>query len=635
MKGKKTKRRLLSMALMLVLVLPLTACSKNGKTGEEQNTESEVNSVVNTTVDSTEDSKESIAYTPEKELKLTVWETQGTDYAPPEQIKNDIVADWLEKKTLVSVTDMYGNDGGAWDIKLAKLVAGNNLPNIVHCSAHQGPAHFAKLDEINQVWGLTPEMIQTYAPELWKRTPAKYWEEFTVNGHILGIPYKSAANEDIFPDLDPEDINYIENMTRVYDTDVTHSVNCFWIRDDILKMIYPDTKSYDELVAMLDGIEKPIGDQLLDIPITNTQEYIDFMYKIKELNLKTDNGKTIYAFGYDGGDNWSALSYLGSDMYGYKHHNYTGTWNEKKQVYEVPLVGDMIKEAARVQNQMINDGVIEAASLAHTSEQFKEKILTGQYAIVPINYAGYPDQINAELEARGASYRYRPFITLVPNQEEYPAFTTKSTWVDSICLLKTLTEDEVIQVLNWINVQYTAEYDKVKNWGPEEAGLYEETEDGKLKFKDERFNEYYIEGNLEALPDAEERMGLGGTGGLMNVVACNTDYYTPRVMWRKNEFYLPRLNKGFAFPSDSEHVKDVKTFAAVQIWDSAYASIPEVVTYWSTRNQWEDKFKMAFAAPVAEFDAKWQEALDELYSIVDIDEMCEKCTVIAREQNAQ
>ncbi len=87
--------------------------------------------------------KESVSkdgYASGEMLKLTVWETQGTDYSPKTPISNDIVADWLKKKTNVTVENMYGNDGGQWDTKLAKLVAGNNLPDIIHCSGGQGPA---------------------------------------------------------------------------------------------------------------------------------------------------------------------------------------------------------------------------------------------------------------------------------------------------------------------------------------------------------------------------------------------------------------------------------------------------------------------------------------------------------------
>ncbi len=605
----KAMKRMISMAACLALAASLVSC------GNKQNTAS---------VD------ENGHFTPTKLLELTVWETQGTDYSPSSTVSGDLVEEWLREKTKTTVVNMYGNDGGQWDTKLAKLVAGNNMPDIIHCGAGQGAAHFKKLNEINQIWQLTPELIKTYAPEVWRRVPSEFWDMLTVDGKILGIPYKSLARDDIYPDLEQEEIDFIENLTLTYPTDVTFSeTNVFWIRDDIVKKFYPEAKSYEEILAVLDKADTPIGDELLDIPIKSTDEFIDFMYKIKDANIKT-NGKTTYAFGYEGGDNWTALTYLGADMYGYKNHNYAGTWNANKQQYEIPLVHDLIRQAAKTQNQMLADSVIDPESLAHTSAQFKEKVLNGQYAICPLFTVDYPDKINQELEERGESFRFRPFITQVPAQKDYPAYTNKALWTDALCLTKSLSEDEVKQVLNWMNVQFTAEYDKVRNWGPEEAGLYEETDDGKLRFKDERFNQYFIEGDAGALPKEEDRLGLQGTGGMMLVVPVNVDHYNAQVMYRKIDLSLPRMNKGLKFPKESKHVQNLPEYPPTAIWSAEYSEVPEVVTFWAKREQWESKFKMALAASPSEFDTKWDQAIADLNNITNISTMEEKCTEIAK-----
>ncbi len=569
-------------------------------------------------------------FVPSKELELTVWETQGTDYAPPAQSSNDIVAKWLHEKTKVTIKNMYGNDGGQWGPKLTKLVAGDNLPDIVHCGAWQGPAHFAKLNQLGKVWELTPEIIQQYAPEVCKRTPAEYWEKIKVDGKILGIPYNAGFEREAFPDMDDDTYNFIVDNYKADETDVTYqSTQCFWIRDDVLKMFYPEAKTYNELCDMIDETGAPIGDELLDIPINSTQEFIDFMYKIKDANLMEDN-KKIYPFGYGGGDNWIALTWLGADMYGYKNHSYTGTWNSVEQKIEVPLVHDVVRQAAKTQNKMINDKVIDPESLAHTSAQYKEKVLNGQYAIVPLSYIDMPHKINEELETSGKDFRYRPFITQVPAQEQYAAFKEKLLWTESLCILKTLSEDEMHQVLNWINTQYTDEFEQVRYWGPEEAGLYEETEDGKRVFKDEKFNQYFIEGDASALPEEEDRMGIGGTAGLM-LVAPSRDYskWAPQIMYRKVN-YLPILGSGFKFSKDSEHVKNVKTYPPCQVWESVYADIPEVITFWSEREQWEAKFKIALATTEEQFDSKWEEAINELNRTVDIDAMEKAMTEVAK-----
>lgn len=574
-------------------------------------------------------------YTPSSDLALTVWETQGTDYAPKSMVEGDIVAEWLKNKTKVVVENMYGNDGGQWDPKLTKLVAGDNLPDIVHCGGSQGPAHFTKLKQLGKLYELTPEILQKYAPEVWRKTPQKYWDAMTVDGKILGIPYGNGIKRECFPDMDDETYEFVENNMQLFATDVTfQNDTTLWIRDDILKKFYPNARTYEELVALMKEKNEPLGDELLDVPIYTTQEFIDFMYNIKNANI-TQEGKKVYALGYNGGDNWTALTWVGADMYGYKNHKYTSTWNSVKQEIEVPLVHDIVRKAARTQNQMIADSVIDQESLAHTVALFKEKIFNGQYAIVSLSGVIAADELNKELERTGKTFRYRPFITQVPNLEEYSAFKQDSLWTDSIAILNTLSESEMHQVLNWINTQYTDEYEQVYFWGPKEAGLYVETEDGKYKFKDEKFNQYFIEGDKTAIPNEKDRLGLSGSVSMLHVRPTGANSkWNPVIMWRKIVL-SPTTRSGFRFTSSSEHTKNVKVYPMCQVWDSVYADIPEVVTYWAAREQWEAKFKIALASAPSEFEKKWDEAIEELNKIVDVAAMEKAMTEVAKPLAAQ
>ncbi len=565
-------------------------------------------------------------------VELTIWETQGNDYVMREQPTENIVGDWLFSKTNVEVVNMYGNGGGQWDTKLTKLIAGGNLPDIVHCGAGQGPSHFSKLDQMDKVWELTPEIMQKYAPDVWKRIPQNLWDKMTVNGKILGIPYYIAATEESQPDATPEEVAFINETKVIPNNDMTYNyAQCLWIRDDILRKFYPEAKTYDELVAILNEKQEPIGDDLLDIPIDSTEEFIDFMYDIQALGLK-ENGKNVYAFGYEGGDNWTALAWLGADMYGYKGHNYTGTWNDVTQEIEIPLVGETIRQAAKTQNQMINDGVIDKESLAHTAALYNQKVLNGQYAIVPMNLVGSADTVNKQLEEQGKTYRYRPFITNVPAKEEYGAYKEATTWSESVCFLKTLSEEEFYQVLNWVNVQFTDEYEEVLNWGPKEAGLYTE-ENGVRSFVDDRFNKYFIDNDASAL-DKKETKGLGGinahrTNGIFSFRVSAYSRWTPAILLKRNPL-LPTMESGFKFKSDSEHVKNVKEYPPCQVWSSVYAEIPEVVEFWGAREQWESEFKLAMAAGTNEFDSKWDKAIVTVNEIADIETMEQKMTEIAK-----
>ncbi len=483
------KKRILAVLMLFILAVTMCSC------GEE------------TKVNIKEENGRLVF---DKRLELTIWETQGTDYTTPKLPKDNVVGDWLIERTNTEVANIYGNGGGQWDAKLTKLVAGGNLPDIVHCGAGQGPAHFAKLDELGQVWELTPEILQKYAPNAWERIPQEIWEKIKVNGKILGIPYYIKLTEESQPAATAEDIEFIKNAKEIPTTDVTYLASqTLWIRDDILKKFYPEAKTYDEIVEILNKSDKPIGDELLDIPIYSTEEFIDFMYAIKDLGLK-ENGKTVYPFGYDGSDCWSAYCWLGADMYGYKGHYYTGNWNSEKQRVEVMLTGDLLKKVAKTQNDMVNDNVIEMESLAHTSALYKEKVLNGQYAIAPLDLVGGSVAVNKQLKDAGKKYQYRPFITQVPALPEYGPYKTESSWGESLCFLKTLSEEEFIQALNWIDTQFSDEYEEIANWGPKEAGLYTEDENGVRTFKDERFTKFFVENDTSAL-EKEDCKGLVGS----------------------------------------------------------------------------------------------------------------------------
>lgn len=610
MKARKITASILCIVLCICL---LASCNKNG--GSQPVYENGV-------------------YVPKDDIKITVWQTQGTDYTA-KALKGSIVEEWLVNKTKVKVDNIYGNDGGQWDAKLSKLIAGDCLPEIVACGGYQGPAHFSKLNDLKQVWELTPEILQKYAPNVWKRTPKEFWDKIKVDGKIYGIPYLSEPTEVTQPDATEEELTfirqrYVKPVNKIFH-DATYGL---YIRDDISKKLFPESKTYDELVALLEERQEPIGEELLDIPIKSTEDYIKLMYDIKDAGIK-EKGKTVYAFGYDGGDNWGSLVWLGSQMMGYLGHAYTGTWNNATKKIEIPLVREEVKEAARIQNKMLSDKVIDPESMAHTSAQYKEKVLNGQYAIAPLNPLGGLTMVNDQLADLGKPYRYRPLYTQVPAIENYPVYEEMKTWSGSLCITKTASEAEFYQILNWIDTQFSDEFESVCYWGPEDAGLYTEDENGKRTFKDERFTKYYIEGDKTVLT-AEETLGLGGPNnegysicGLFSVMSSTYSRWRPEVH-KQYVKYKPTVTSGFSFKVDSEYVTGVDTYPPCQGWSSEYADIPEVVTFWAERGQWENSIKIAVASPVEKFDSAWDSAIKELNNIVDIKAMEEKMTKIAR-----
>lgn len=568
-------------------------------------------------------------YIPTETLKLTIWDAQGTDRVQKATSKESIPNDWLQEKSKVEIETIYGNDGGQWDMKLSRLIAGDNLPHMLYVAAGQGISHFKTLKDAGKLFELTPEMLQKYAPNVWNRVPEEYWEAFTSDGVITGIPYGfNKMDNDSQPDATDSQIELI-NQT---DVNVTTNFATLYIRDDILKKLYPDARSWDEICQLIDETGDKVGEQLYDIPVTTTEEFTKLLYDIAALNM-TEDGKKVYAFGYNGGDLYLPLSLLGAAMYGYAPNAYFGAWNAKKQEITIPIAEDgVVKEAAKMQNKMIRDNVIDPESLVQTNTMFKENVLKGLYAITNTNYVGPLVNVNNDLKALGRSFRYRPLYVQVKQDEEYVMQKTEARWTAAIALLNTLSEAEAIQVLNWINIQFSDEFEEILWWGTPEDGLYVE-EDGVRKYTDDAFNKFYIEKDTTALT-LENCKGLGS----LNDAQYGEFYILPGFYISRNR-WNPEIMRGkIKWTSSNNSAWQCKYDAedmAVQpdptVYGPLYVNIEEAVTFWEKREQWENPFKVALAAESDEaFEEKWNEALQNLNSIVNVEEMTAKMTEIAK-----
>ncbi|RAV09934.1 hypothetical protein [Paenibacillus contaminans] len=574
------------------------------------------------------------AFVPKKNLELTIWNTQGTDVQAVEKPKEDIPGDWLANKTKVKVKEFYGNGGQQWEPKLTTLVASGNLPNLVMTQAGQGPAHHAKLHEGDLNWELTPELLQKYAPDVWKNVPAYIWDSIKIDGKIYGIPFTFPVDKQIDPNVSDELLSgYGMPKNQITGSTV---LNGLFIRDDILKKLIPTAMNYEEAMKLIKEKNAPLGDDFV-LPIKSTEEYIKFMYDIKALDLKEGN-KPVYASGYDGGDNWIALSVLGADMMGYKGYYYTGWLNIPEKKMDFGYLNPAFKEAAKIQNKMITDKVIDPESLVHNAEKFKEKVMNGQYAIVPVSWVGLVDKVNEDLAKNGKTFRFVPFYTQVPQRPEFPSYVEgPPSFLDTLTILKTVKEDEVPQVLNWINTMFTEEWEEIKFWGTKEAGLYETLSNGQRKFKDEKLQKYLVEGDSAAM-DWRDAKGLafnnmpynGGTPGFWYGVskwANSASKYNPQVM--NKLFKYDTLSKAIAFPLQSKWLKGFAPVPNVQSWSAEYANIPEVQKLWSTRASWDDPFKVTLTSKNEEdFNKKWDNAVANFKKVVDVNKMLEEQTKV-------
>lgn len=560
-----------------------------------------------------------------KRLDITVWNTQGTDFIPGEVAENNVVEDWLVKKTNVRVKHVYGNGGTQWETVLARHIAGDSFPELMACSGGQGPVHFAKVAEVDKIWELTPQMLSKYAPDIWEKVPDEMWERMKIRGKIYGIPYNfpiSAESEYAFNLTDKQ-------IERAKTSEPVSVGTDLWIRDDVLKKLYPDAKTWDELVEILNNSDSPIGDIIMDIPLNTKEDIVKLFKDINSLNL-TENGKKIYAFGYSSLDCWVPFTQLGAQLGGYVGRNYITTWDTEKEEIVLPLLEDTVKDVAKLQNQLIREGVFDSESLVLSAKQAKEKILNGEYAVAVLSSITHPPDINEELERLGKTFRYRPLYTNVTPKEGFGPVTTKTTWGSSVGILKTVAESDLPQILNWMNVQFTDEWEEVRYWGPEDAELYIENEDGTREFKNDELNKKYIRNEYTNLTK-KDFYGLYDNAGMFFMRFMTESKWEPK-QFNKSSHSVLVPNGGGRFTSDSKYRTEVKKVPLFNVWDAEYANLETVQEFWSTRSEWEMPFKSTLVAKSdEEFETEWQKAVDNLKSMIDVDKMLSEMTEIAKE----
>lgn len=617
------KKKLVAMLLSFSMAATMLAGCGSQDDGKESQ-DSAVSGSTAQEAESQTTEQESGEQTFDKKLQITMWSTNGSDYIASEVPTENIVLDWLEEQTNVELENIVGNGGGSADSKMIQFLAADALPEVLYCEAAQVQA----LANGGRLYELSDELLQEYAPNLYAQMPDFVRNDDNIDGKNYSIPANIANNTSVDPTMTEEAASY---LYAPYSTRTAQGYNGLWIRDDVLQMIYPDAMSYDDCVALLEQENRPIGELLLDVPIYSSEDYINLFYQIAELNLK-EGDRPVYVYGFNGADNWQALAVLGPELMGFRNHNYTGNWNFETQEIEVLLDTDLMKDTAKMLTDMVREGVIEEESLIHTQAQFDAKVANGLYAIIN-GGANNIANVNQGLLDAGKTYQYRPLFGDFDNMEQYAAYTEPFYARRHICITDSVKEEDLPQILNWLDTQFTEEFKSVFYWGPEEAGLYVENADGTRTYTDKAMQNYFLENNSEGHTLADMK-GLGNSSCTIyaSYTATVGANYIPMV-YNDCITYKPTAKSGFAFSVSSEYVTNVQAAPNSAGWASQYADIPEVMTFWETRTQWEDPFKLVFATKTdAEFEEKWQAAVDNFHSLVDVESMEEKMTEVAREE---
>jgi len=103
------------------------------------------------------------------------------------------------------------------------------------------------------------------------------------------------------------------------------------------------------------------------------------------------------------------------------------------------------------------------------------------------------------------------------------------------------------------------------------------------------------------------------------------------MIYNNNPEYVLVEDSGGRITENSKYKADAVAAPPYNAWDAEYADLPMVTEFWSTRSEWEEPFKLALVAKSDwEFEQKWQAAVANLKSSIDVETLTADMTQVAR-----
>ncbi len=596
-KMKKNLRKTAGILAVVMMMGVVSSCKK-----EEQKQENvAVNAEPTINFNQYKNSEEIPDWTGNK-LKLTVWSTaNGTNASDTGKVSEmDLVGKEYERVTGVSFDKdlSFDNAGGSFDARVAKIIASNEYPD----AAFSIP-DLTGLIQKGVLWRLD-ELVEEYAPTVyklfgpdshvygaeWKRQMEEYGGVYSVSLSATEKGLRNMVNLDKSYDLTQEQIDLVSGVG-------SSPYGYFYMREDVLKKIYPEAHSREELMEIYEKNGKFTEEEIFDVPIESPEQFIEMLYKVKDIIKESGEINTYAFYTHSGSDNWPLLTQFASVM-GY-NANYFSYWDKEDKTIKYTFKEDWFKEVLRTYSKLIQDGVASQEALIDTSTQFKEKLNTGKYIIsLPVNNPKSTDE-----------HKYRKVYVRYPyNQDKFPEFgNAEATLVRWSFFNKNLDENDIIQCVKMLEFSASDPGQKLTYWGPASAGLYEEDENGNLQFINEDLKTDYLSGGKDNI-----RKYLYGWPGIPGVSATK---YHPKMYYPDNKKWSGAFNAALY------HKSNVLLGLAPNIYENAVIGVIEGAnSFWSARNGFESLLLKVFAsANDNEFENNYKEMLvyAEKYGLTD------------------
>jgi hypothetical protein len=419
-------------------------------------------------------------FKPTKNLTIRI-ETDKSG-PPSKPAVQDVVTPALRAKTMVTA-EPYPTPpalGSSAAARVQAQVAGNNMPD-VYTETYTTPQPDGQqvLVDNNAAWDFSDKaflkkMFPNFTARIAQYGSLDDWyaNETTVNGTHLRI--SSSIQPVAFTKLfaAQKGTTWARVNTPVMSTYMKY------VRDDILKMIYPKARSDKEqeqfyLTKFDYASPTAASDPFADIPVNTLDDMYKFMVKIKEIidskNLMDGAGRDKMIAAQLNASNGSRTSVMwsGIGMYGYQwveppfrvgdraYYNFQEPW---------------VKNVFQWWNKCYNDGLFDPELFVKKDDQVGEEIVRGRFAI-------FSDMTGKQAAARafskdnklGYGWRYMssnfPMTLVSTYSNAKNKFVSYFSHVGNI-ISKSVKEADLQQVCNWLDYQYSEEFDILASWGP-------------------------------------------------------------------------------------------------------------------------------------------------------------------------
>ncbi|MBR6729546.1 MAG: hypothetical protein IKL80_05220 [Clostridia bacterium] len=607
------KRCLVLLLTAFMLVTFFVGCSKKEEVVTETGESSDF--AVNVMGNEVEDSSDLPDWTGKK-LELKMWFGQGTGAGNRnKKATEDVVTPEIFRVTGVKYSEKsFDNGGELMDSKISKIIAANDWPDIV---VQPERAVLQKMIDADMVWDLT-ELIPKYCPNIMRMLEIggdnPYFKSDRADGKLYQFQVGPRNVTYLDPDMDP--------VLRARVETPVDPIGYVYVRDDILRMLYPEAKTQKEIEELYVKNGKFTKEEILDVTFNSKEEFFDFLYKIKDLGVKAGNREVYPFYVADGIDNWSLLTYLGC-VHGYNMNrsscNYFTYWDKESKQIEYMFAQPFFKEVLRDWTKLVQDDIASPDSLIDNKATFDEKVNSGQYAVL---YGQSLPDANV-LNAAGADYGYRKVYLNIPANSDKFLFPEAMGESNRYAILKTVDEKDLPQVLRFFDFMASKAGSKLTAWGPRSAGLFTE-ENGVRKFVDKELEE-------EAVYNAAGSKMLYynlGNKAWPGYPAC-ASLEQPKLVYD----FEPRASMANRyFSMGTVEVPERIVSDGGDIWTFDGYGVEGVTKFWAARQAFEDAMTKIFIAKNdAEFDEYYNEMLQTAKrnglddaTLVEINEAFEK-----------